>query len=78
MLTVNTKKYEAWFNAFATRIGSFSVQTPIGTWPGLGNQPCYKGPCDLQVKTVENAVISTRLVMLSPPEWLKVGCGTVK
>ena len=33
------------------KTGRFQVQSPLGTWPGLGNQACYKAPCDLQVET---------------------------
>ena len=58
----------------AIRIGSFLVQTPQGAWLGLGTQPCYEAPGDLQLEIVENAV-SNRL---SPQEWPKFGCGTAK
>ena len=46
------------------RIGRFPVQTPLGTQPGLGTQPCYKAACDLLVEIVKNAVINFGLVRL--------------
>ena len=48
------------------RTGRFPIQ--ICTQPGLRTQPYYKPPGDLQVKTVENAVIKIGLVQLSPQE----------
>ena len=39
------------------------VQTPLSAWPGLGTQP-HLGSNDLQVITVENAMVSIRLVKL--------------
>ena len=35
------------------RIGRHSVQTPLCARPGLGTQPHYKAPDDLQVKIVQ-------------------------
>ena len=32
------------------RIGGFLVQTPLGARMGLGTQPHYETPADLQVK----------------------------
>ena len=32
---------------------SSSNRTPLGAWPGLGTQPRYEAPGDLQVKIVE-------------------------
>ena len=29
------------------------VSNPIGAWPGLGTQPCYKAPCDVWVEIVK-------------------------
>ena len=31
----------------------FPVQTPVSAQPGLGTQPCYKAPDDLQVENVK-------------------------
>ena len=47
------------------RIGRFPVQTPLGTQPGLGTQPCYKAACDLLVEIVKNAVINMGLVRVT-------------
>ena len=48
------------------RIERFPVQTPLGTQPDLGTQPCYKAACHLLVEIVKNAVINFGLVRLSP------------
>ena len=48
------------------RIGRFPVQTPLGTQPGLGTQPCYKAACDLLVEIVKNTVINFGFVRLFP------------
>ena len=60
------------------RIGRFPVQTPLGTQPGLGTQPCYKAACDLLVEIVKNTVINFGFVRLFPWEWSKVGHGAAK
>ena len=35
------------------RIGRFPVQTPLGVWLGLGTQPIFEAPGDLQLETVK-------------------------
>ena len=60
------------------RIGTFSVQTPLGARPGLGTQPRYEAPGDPRVELVENAVINIELVRLSSREWPKIARGTAK
>ena len=35
------------------RIKRFPVQIPLDTWPGLGTQPHFGAPGDLQVKIVK-------------------------
>ena len=42
------------------------IMTPLGTRPGLGTQPCYQAPCDLQIKCRQNIVISIQRVWLLP------------
>ena len=39
----------------AIRIGRYPAQTPLCTWPGLGTQPRYKAPSDLQVENEKNS-----------------------
>ena len=34
------------------RMGRFPVQTPLGAQLGLGTQPCYEAPGDLEVENV--------------------------
>ena len=65
-------------SGLTVRTRRFPVQTPPDAWPGLGTQPHYKAPGDLQVENVENTVINIRLVKLFPQEWPKVGRGTAK
>ena len=65
-------------SGIGSKIGKFLVQTPLGAWPGLGTQPHYEAPGDLQVKLADYAVINIELVRLSPREWPKVGRGTAK
>ena len=36
----------------SVRIGRFPVQTPVDAQLGLGTQPCYEAPGDLQVEIV--------------------------
>ena len=55
------------------RIGTFPVQTPLGTQLGLRIQPRYMAPGELWVEIDKNAVINIGLVRLSPGEWPKVG-----
>ena len=59
-------------------IGGFPVQTLLGASPGLGTQPCYKAPGNLQLKIVENTVLNIGLVRLFPRKMPKVGRGTAK
>ena len=59
-------------------MGMFPVQTPLGAQPGLGTQPCYEAPGDLQAELVKNTVNNIGLVRLSPREWPIVGLGTAK
>ena len=37
------------------RIGRFLVQTPLGARPGIGTQPRYEAPGDLQVENVKRS-----------------------
>ena len=50
----------------------------LGAWPDLGTQPRDEAPGGLLVKIVENALINIGLLRLSPREWPKGGCWTVK
>ena len=40
-------------SGLVSRIGRFSVQTPVGTWSALGTQPYYKAPGDSLVEIVK-------------------------
>ena len=42
------------------------IMTPLGTRPGLGTQPCYEAPYDLQIKHRQNIVINIKRVWLFP------------
>ena len=48
----------------------FPVQTPLGAWPGLGTQPHYEAPNDLQV---ENVKVAVRGGMVDPPSPTAIG-----
>ena len=37
------------------KIGRFPVQTPLSAWQGLGKQPRYETPGDLQVEYVKHS-----------------------
>ena len=37
----------------AIRTGRFLFQLQLGTWLGIGTQPCYKAPGDLRFKIAE-------------------------
>ena len=38
------------------------IITPLGARPGLGTQPFYEAPCDLQIKHRQNIVINIKSV----------------
>ena len=42
------------------------MMTPLSARPGLGTQPYYEVPCDLQVKHKQNTVINIMWVRLFP------------
>ena len=39
--------------SIVVRIRRFPVQTPLGARLGLGTQPCYEAPSDLQIENVK-------------------------
>ena len=54
------------------------VQTPLGTRPGLGTQPQYKAPSDLQVKMLKRSDQHQVCASLSRQYWPKVDHRTAK
>ena len=50
-------KLEPWIIGGEIRMGPQTplyTMTPLGAWPGLGTQPCYEAPCNLQIKYRQN------------------------
>ena len=57
------------------RTGRFPVQTPLGTQPGLGTQPCYEASTELQVKIVKRHRLTSSWRGFPPENETKVGAG---
>ena len=57
------------------RTGRFPVQTPLGTQPGLGTQPCYEASTELQVKIVKRHRLTSSWRGFPPENGTKVGAG---
>ena len=63
---------------YCDRIGSFTVQIPLGTWLGWGSEPRYQASRWPSVRNFTHAVISIGWVSLSLRYWPKVDRGADK